>query len=215
MKKMVLINIITIVVIVIVGIVAYMLFHNATSYVTTDNAKVDGEQIQISSPASGQIKSFDAKQGEKMKKGDKVAEVMAQSQSGETKSMDIKMPQNGTIVKTSGMEGSVAQAGSPIAYAYNLDDLYITANIDEKDVSKIEKGDKVDVSIDGQDSDIDGKVQQVGEATAASFSLMPSSNTDGNYTKVSQVVPVKISLDSVPSKDVVPGMNAEVKIHKD
>ncbi|UDI77628.1 HlyD family secretion protein [Staphylococcus taiwanensis] len=215
MKKMVLINIITIVVIVIVGIVAYMLFHNATSYVTTDNAKVDGDQIQISSPASGQIKSFDAKQGEKMSKGDKVAEVMAQSQSGETKSMDIKMPQNGTIVKTSGMEGSVAQAGSPIAYAYNLDDLYITANIDEKDVSKIEKGDKVDVSIDGQDSDIDGKVQQVGEATAASFSLMPSSNTDGNYTKVSQVVPVKISLDSVPSKDVVPGMNAEVKIHKD
>ena len=33
-------------------------------------------------------------------------------------------------------------------------------------------------------------------------------------TKVSQVVPVKISLDSEPSKNVVPGMNAEVKIHK-
>ena len=43
---------------------------------------------------------------------------------------------------------------------------------------------------------------------------MPSSNSDGNYTKVSQVVPVKISLDSNPSKNVVPGMNAEVKIHK-
>ena len=43
---------------------------------------------------------------------------------------------------------------------------------------------------------------------------MPSSNTDGNYTKVSQVVPVKISLDSAPSKNVVPGMNAEVKIQR-
>lgn len=43
---------------------------------------------------------------------------------------------------------------------------------------------------------------------------MPSSNSDGNYTKVSQVVPVRISLDSEPSKNVVPGMNAEVKIHK-
>ena len=43
---------------------------------------------------------------------------------------------------------------------------------------------------------------------------MPSSNSDGNYTKVSQVIPVKISLDSQPSKNVVPGMN-EVKIHKD
>ena len=215
MKKMVLINIITIIVLVVVGIVGFMLYHNATSYITTDNAKVDGNQIKISSPASGQIKSFDAKQGDKMKKGDKVAEVSGQSQSGESQDMEIKMPQNGTIVKTDGMEGSVAQAGSPIAYAYNLDDLYITANIDEKDVSSVEKGDKVDVSIDGQDSDVDGKVEEVGQATAASFSLMPSSNTDGNYTKVSQVVPVKISLDSTPSKNVVPGMNAEVKIHKD
>ncbi|BGE81698.1 HlyD family efflux transporter periplasmic adaptor subunit [Staphylococcus petrasii] len=215
MKKMVLINIITIIIIIAIGIVGFMLYHNATSYVTTDNAKVDGDQIQISSPASGQIKSFDVKQGDKLKKGDKVAEVSAQGQGGDAKDMDIKMPQNGTIVKTSGMEGSVAQAGSPIAYAYNLDDLYITANIDEKDVNSIEKGDKVDVSIDGQDSDIDGKVEEVGQATAASFSLMPSSNADGNYTKVSQVVPVKISLDSAPSKNVVPGMNAEVKIHKD
>ncbi|WP_305100450.1 ABC transporter substrate-binding protein, partial [Staphylococcus aureus] len=41
-----------------------------------------------------------------------------------------------------------------------------------------------------------------------------SSNSDGNYTKVSQVIPVKITLDSEPSKQVFPGMNAEVKIHK-
>jgi len=58
------------------------------------------------------------------------------------------MPQNGTIVKTDGAEGSMAQAGNPIAYAYNLDELYITANVDEKDVSSIEKGNDVDVTID-------------------------------------------------------------------
>lgn len=68
MKKMVLINIITIVVLVVVGIVGFYLYHNATSFVTTDNAKVDGEQIQISSPTSGQIKSLDVKQGDKVKK---------------------------------------------------------------------------------------------------------------------------------------------------
>ena len=37
-----------------------------------------------------------------------------------------------------------------IAYAYNLDDLYITANVDEKDISDVEKGNDVDVDIDGQ-----------------------------------------------------------------
>lgn len=215
MKKMVLINIITIVALVIIGVVGFYFYNNATSYVTTDNAKVDGDQIKIASPASGKIKSFDAKQGDQLKKGDTVAEVTAQSQDGQTQDQKIKMPQDGTIAKTDGMEGSIAQAGSPIAYAYNLDDLYITANIDENDLSSIEKGDKVDVTIDGQDSKIDGKIKEIGKATANSFSLMPSSNSEGNYTKVSQVIPVKISLDSQPSKNVVPGMNAEVKIHKD
>ena len=214
MKKMILINVITIIVLVVIGVLGFWFWHNTTSYVTTDNAKVDGDQIKISSPASGQIKSLNVKQGDKLDKGDKVAEVSAQGEGGQSKDMSIKMPQKGTIVKTDGMEGSMAQAGNPIAYAYNLDDLYITANIDENDLSSIEKGDKVDVTIDGQDSKIDGKIKEIGKATANSFSLMPSSNSDGNYTKVSQVIPVKISLDSQPSKNVVPGMNAEVKIHK-
>ncbi|EEQ78739.1 MULTISPECIES: HlyD family secretion protein [Staphylococcus] len=214
MKKMVLINIITIIVLIVIGVVGFYFWNNATSYVSTDNAKVDGDQMKIASPASGEIKSLDVKQGEKLKKGDKVAEVVAQGEGGQSKEMSIKMPKDGTIVKTDGMEGSMAQAGNPIAYAYNLDDLYITANVDEKDVADIEKGNDVDVDIDGQKATVSGKVDQIGDATAASFSLMPSSNSDGNYTKVSQVVPVRISLDSEPSKNVVPGMNAEVKIHK-
>ena len=214
MKKMILINVITIIVLVVIGVLGFWFSHNTTSYVTTDNAKVDGDQIKISSPASGQIKSLNVKQGDKLDKGDKVAEVLAQGQDGQSKDMNIKMPQKGTIVKTDGIEGSMTQAGNPIAYAYNLDDLYITANVDEKDISDVEKGNDVDVDIDGQKASIKGKVEEVGQATAASFSLMPSSNSDGNYTKVSQVVPVKISLDSNPSKNVVPGMNAEVKIHK-
>ena len=204
MKKMILINVITIIVLVVIGVLGFWFWHNTTSYVTTDNAKVDGDQIKISSPASGQIKSLNVKQGDKLDKGDKVAEVLAQGQDGQSKDMNIKMPQKGTMT----------QAGNPIAYAYNLDDLYITANVDEKDISDVEKGNDVDVDIDGQKASIKGKVEEVGQATAASFSLMPSSNSDGNYTKVSQVVPVKISLDSNPSKNVVPGMNAEVKIHK-
>lgn len=214
MKKMVLINIITIIVLIVIGVLGFYFWNNATSYVSTDNAKIDGDQMKIASPTAGEIKSFDAKQGEKLKKGDKVAEVVGKGQDGQSQKMSIKMPKDGTIAKTDGMEGSMAQAGNPIAYAYNLDDLYVTANVDEKDVADIEKGNDVDIDIDGQKATVSGKVEQIGDATANSFSLMPSSNSDGNYTKVSQVVPVKISLDSEPSKNVVPGMNAEVKIHK-
>lgn len=214
MKKMVLINIVTIVVLVIIGVVGFHFYNQATGFVSTDNAKVDGEQIKISAPASGEIKSFDVKNNQKLNKGDKVAEIAAKGEDGQSQNMDVKMPQDGTIVKTDGMEGSMAQAGTPIAYAYNLDDSYITANVDEKDIADVEEGKDVNVKLDGEDAELKGKVEEVGKATASSFSMMPSSNTDGNYTKVSQVVPVKISLDSKPSKNVVPGMNAEVKIHK-
>ncbi|MGW7976582.1 HlyD family secretion protein [Staphylococcus xylosus] len=214
MKKMVLINIITIVVLVIIGVVGFHFYNQATGFVSTENAKVDGEQIKVSAPASGEIKSFDVKNNEKLSKGDKVAEIAAKGEDGQSQNMNIKMPQDGTIVKTDGMEGSIAQAGSPIAYAYNLDDSYITANVDEKDISDVEEGKDVNVKLDGEKAELKGKVKEIGKATASSFSMMPSSNTDGNYTKVSQVVPVKISLDSKPSKNIVPGMNAEVKIHK-
>ncbi|MGQ3446860.1 HlyD family secretion protein [Staphylococcus aureus] len=214
MKKMILINVITVVVLLAIGIAGFYFWNKTTSYITTDNAKVNGDQIKIASPASGQIKSLNVKQGDKLDKGDKVATVTVQGQDGETKDMELKMPQKGTIAKLDGMEGSMVQTGNPIAYAYNLDDLYVTANIDEKDIKDVEVGKDVDVTIDGQKASVKGKVDSIGKATAASFSLMPSSNSDGNYTKVSQVIPVKITLDSEPSKQVVPGMNAEVKIHK-
>ncbi|MEB7776517.1 HlyD family efflux transporter periplasmic adaptor subunit [Staphylococcus equorum] len=214
MKKMVLINVITIVVLVIIGVVGFHFYNQATGFVSTDNAKVDGEQIKVSASAAGEIKSFDVKNNEKLSKGDKVAEIATKGEDGQSQKMDIKMPQDGTIVKTDGMEGSMAQAGSPIAYAYNLDDSYITANVDEKDIADVEEGKDVNITLDGEDAELKGKVEEVGKATASSFSMMPSTNSDGNYTKVSQVVPVKISLDSKPSNNVVPGMNAEVKIHK-
>ncbi|MDN5695673.1 MAG: HlyD family efflux transporter periplasmic adaptor subunit, partial [Staphylococcus equorum] len=205
---------ITIVVLVIIGVVGFHFYNQATGFVSTDNAKVDGEQIKVSAPAAGEIKSFDVKNNEKLSKGDKVAEIATKGEDGQSQKMDIKMPQDGTIVKTDGMEGSMAQAGSPIAYAYNLDDSYITANVDEKDIADVEEGKDVNITLDGEDAELKGKVEEVGKATASSFSMMPSTNSDGNYTKVSQVVPVKISLDSKPSNNVVPGMNAEVKIHK-
>ena len=87
MKKMVLINVITIVVLVIIGVVGFHFYNQATSFVSTDNAKVDGEQIKISAPASGEIKSLDVKNNEKLSKGDKVAEIAAKGEGGQSQDM--------------------------------------------------------------------------------------------------------------------------------
>lgn len=76
MKKMILINVITVVVLLAIGIAGFYFWNKTTSYVTTDNAKVNGDQIKIASPASGQIKSLNVKQGDKLDKGDKVAKLL-------------------------------------------------------------------------------------------------------------------------------------------
>ncbi|PTG84387.1 multidrug efflux protein, partial [Staphylococcus chromogenes] len=206
--------IVTILLILIIGAVAFYFYNQSANYIKTDNAKVDSEQMKLSSPIPGQITKLNAKEGDKLNEGDTVAEVTGKGQDGQPQKMEIKMPKDGTIAKLDGQENGMAQAGQPMAYAYNMNDLYITANIDETDVKDLSENEKVDVSIDGQSSQIKGRVDRIGNATASSFSLMPSSNSDGNYTKVTQVVPVKIKLDNQPSKGIVPGMNAEVSIHK-
>ncbi|RIL89927.1 HlyD family secretion protein, partial [Staphylococcus chromogenes] len=208
------INIVTILLILIIGAVAFYFYNQSANYIKTDNAKVDSEQMKLSSPIPGQITKLNAKEGDKLNEGDTVAEVTGKGQDGQPQKMEIKMPKDGTIAKMDGQENGMAQAGQPMAYAYNMNDLYITANIDETDVKDLSENEKVDVSIDGQSSQIKGRVDRIGNATASSFSLMPSSNSDGNYTKVTQVVPVKIKLDNQPSKGIVHGMNAEVSIHK-
>ncbi|WP_281183000.1 HlyD family secretion protein [Staphylococcus schleiferi] len=214
MKKIITINIVTIVLLIIIGVVGFYFYNQSVSYIKTDNAKVDGDQIKIASPVSGKIDGLDVHEGQKLDKGDTVAKVQGKGENGSPQSVSIKMPQTATIAKLDGQNEGIAQAGQPIAYAYDMDDLYITANVDETDIKDVEEGRDVDVSIDGEHSKIKDKVDRIGHATASSFSLMPSSNSDGNYTKVTQVVPVKIKLDNQPSSGVVPGMNAEVSIHK-
>ena len=63
-----------------------------------------------------------------------------------------------------------------------------------------------------------GKVDSIGTATAAEFSLIPADNASGNFTKVTQRIPVKIVLDDPesvnvgPGKSLVSGMSVEVSV---
>ncbi|HKN45206.1 MAG TPA: hypothetical protein VJW23_14935, partial [Propionibacteriaceae bacterium] len=60
-----------------------------------------------------------------------------------------------------------------------------------------------------------GRVAEVKAGAAGVFSLFPQSNTSGNFQKVTQVIPVKITIDDLKNLPLVPGMNVTVKIHRD
>jgi multidrug resistance efflux pump len=59
-----------------------------------------------------------------------------------------------------------------------------------------------------------GRVTEIKSGAAGVFSLFPQANTSGNFQKVTQVIPVKISIDDLQDLDLVPGMNVTVKIHR-
>jgi multidrug resistance efflux pump len=73
-------------------------------------------------------------------------------------------------------------------------------------------GQPVSVHVDALNSDVPGKVLSVTPATAATFSLIPTSNTSGNFTKVTQLVPVRVGVN-LGNQPMLLGANVEVKIH--
>jgi membrane fusion protein, multidrug efflux system len=134
----------------------------------------------------------------------------------------IYSPMDGVLGKRWVLKGDVVQPGQPIYTIFNLTNLWVTAYLEETKLASINLGDKVDISVDAYpDQNFAGKVYQIGSNTASQFSLIPPSNASGNFTKVTQRVPIKISIEPVnetghsdPSDDIklLPGMSVEIQI---
>ncbi|MCD7035803.1 HlyD family efflux transporter periplasmic adaptor subunit [Metabacillus sp. GX 13764] len=187
---------------------AYYYYQNQT-FLKTDEAHVAGDMMQISTPAAGKITQWNVKEGQEVKVDQEVGKVS----DGKTET-PIKAAKAGTVVKNSVNQDQFVQAGQVLAQTIDMNNLYVTANIKETDLKDIENGNKVDITVDGDNNTtFEGNIDQIGYATTSVFSMMPQQNTSGNYTKVTQKVPVKISIKS-PSDKVLPGMNAEISITK-
>ncbi|ATH94827.1 transporter [Bacillus glycinifermentans] len=206
--RLILTNIIGLIIVLAIIAGGAYYYYNSVSYVTTDEAHVAGDMAEITAPASGKLSGWDIDEGTKVTKDEKTAKIKGEQ------TVDVKSIMDGTIVKNEAKDGQMVQAGQTLAQTIDMDHLYITANIKETDVKDIEKGDKVDIVVDGDPgATFEGNVEEIGYATNSTFNLLSQQNTSGNYTKVTQKVPVKISIKN-PSDKVLPGMNASVKISK-
>jgi multidrug resistance efflux pump len=185
---------------------AYYFYQNE-NYVKTDEAKVSADMVQITAPSSGKLTNWEVKEGKAVSQEAEVGKV-----SDDQQTVPVNSMMSGTVIKNEAINGQMVQAGQVLAQAADMDRLYIMANIKETDLKNIEKGDSVDIKVDG-DSDVtfEGTIEEIGYATNSVFSMLPQQNTSANYTKVTQKVQVKISLQN-PSAKVLPGMNAEIKI---
>jgi len=91
---------------------------------------------------------------------------------------------------------------------------YVIANFKEGQITNMKPGDPVDVEIDAYGGDtFHGTVDTISPATGARFSMIPPDNATGNFVKVVQRVPVKITWTKPPEKSMRPGLSAEVTVH--
>jgi multidrug resistance efflux pump len=205
--RLIFINIIGIIIIfALVAGGAYYYYQN-TNYVKTDEAKVAGDMMTIVAPAAGQLTNWNVQEGDQLKKGSRVGTI-----SGGSTPTNITASGDGTVVREQANDNQLVQPGQVLAQIIDMNKLYITANIEETSLQDITVGDSVDITVDGDPNTVyEGKMEKIGYATNSTFSLMPQQNASGNYTKVTQKVPVRISIKA-PSDKVLPGMNAEVSI---
>jgi multidrug resistance efflux pump len=214
--KLISLNLIILLILVGGGLGAYSYYNNNFNNLTSDNASIAGQQVSIVSPASGKLTNWNGNIGSTFSKDQQIGTILAAGTGSVAPSnIPISVPTNGTVVQNNAVKDSFVAAGTPLATTYDMSNLWVTANIDETAINEVNPNQDVDIYIDAfPNTPLKGKVDSIGLATAGTFSILPANNTTGNYTKVTQEIPVKITIDDTKRLDLVPGMNVTVKIHK-
>jgi membrane fusion protein (multidrug efflux system) len=106
--------------------------------------------------------------------------------------------------------GQIVQPGQPLMALIPLENVWITANFKETQLTNMRPGQRATVKVDAYGGkEFKGHIDSIAAATGARFSMLPPENATGNYVKVVQRVPVKIVLDSGqdPEHLLRPGMS--------
>jgi len=126
----------------------------------------------------------------------------------------IVAPVNGVVTNRTVEVGQNVSIGQELMKVINLDDIWVTANFKETQLKHMQVGQRVTIHVDTNGKDYNAHVQSIAGASGAITSLLPPENATGNYVKVVQRIPVKITFDPGETKEHVlrPGMSVEPKV---
>lgn len=111
--------------------------------------------------------------------------------------------------------GQYASTGTRLMSLVPLDRLYIVANFKETQLALMRPGQPVAIAVDALDGvTLKGRVASFSPGTGAQFSLLPPQNATGNFTKITQRVPVRIALEATAEtrRLLVPGLSVTVTV---
>lgn len=211
-----------------IGGLSYYLYESI-NYFSTPDAQVTADMITLTPEITGKLMEWNVQVGDMVKAGQLLGrqdvssmvtttalspQSLANSADNLVAKADIKSPLNGKVIVSNVVKGEVLAPGMDIATIADTDHIYIKANIEETDIFNIQPGQKVDIKIDAYPHNtFSGYVESIGQATNSALGTTISLNTSGTYSKVTQLIPVHISIINPDNLVLMPGMNATVKIH--
>ena len=135
----------------------------------------------------------------------------------------VTAPADGIIGKRWSLQGDMINAGQTVFTLNKGNDIWVAVYLEETKFSNVQLHQKAKFTLDAYSKlTFYGHIYYIGDNAASEFALVPPNNASGNFTKVTQRIPMKISVDSVEgdakqksNMKLVSGMSATVKIIKE
>ena len=128
---------------------------------------------------------------------------------------EVRAPENGIVTKVDQLQvGNYVTAGMPLFSLMSTDRVWVEANFKETELTHMRPGQEATVEVDTYpDIVYRAKVESLSPGTGLTFSLLPAENATGNWVKVVQRLPVRLSLDRFdPNELLHAGLSATVEI---
>jgi membrane fusion protein, multidrug efflux system len=121
-------------------------------------------------------------------------------------------PVNGVVDRTFANTGDYLAAGQRVLLMHDPEAIWVEANIKETDLTDIRLGQPAQVRVDAYPGrTFEGRVSLIGNSATSAFALLPNPNPSGNFTKITQRIPVRLSVRQ-EGLLLKPGMMVEVSI---
>lgn len=141
-----------------------------------------------------------------------VAETVLKDAERKSSYTEIKAPVAGRIGNKAVETGNRVLAGQ-ILFSLAAPDMWIVANFKETQLARIRAGQPVEITIDALSGPtLHGVIDSIAPASGAQFALLPPNNATGNFNKIVQRVPVKITLDETSLRAVAPRLRLGLSV---
>jgi membrane fusion protein (multidrug efflux system) len=162
-------------------------------------AEMDGLKANVALAATGEdVAVIKARQVEAQKAKVQLANSRLKQAELDLAYTTVPAPVDGHVTRKRVEPGLMVSRGQPLmaVVPLNPEDLWITANYKETQLTKVQPGQDVIIYVDTYPGlQLKGKVDSIMAGTGSVFSLFPPENATGNFVKVVQRIPVKITLD--------------------